>query len=90
MERKSLMWLREFEIAIIEKNSDEIERLLDLPLKFETLNDAKMALSLLEEAIKFLNEAKNETAVTMMQMKKNIDFLKSTASITQGSLDIRS
>jgi hypothetical protein len=84
------MWLREFEIAIIEKNSDEIERLLDLPLKFDTLNDAKMALSLLEEAIKFLNEAKNETAVTMMQMKKNIDFLKSTATITHSSLDIRS
>lgn len=72
------MWLKKFKIALIEKNTDELEKLLDAPPKFENIEDAEAAMYLLAEASKLLHKLKNDTAVAMKQLKKNMDFLKST------------
>ena len=72
------MWLKKFKIALIEKNTQEIEKLLDAPPQFENMEDVETAMYLLAEASKLLHKLKDETALTMKQLKKNIDFLKST------------
>lgn len=84
------MWLKEFEIAIIEKNVDKIEALVSTPVEFTNTRDMKHAQYLLLEASKLLHTLKDETHSTMSKLKKNIDFLKVSERKKSNSLDIRS
>lgn len=83
------MWLKRLQIAVIEKNIDELGRLLDEPLEFKNKDEIKSAMYLLAEAFKIVQEMKDETASVMLQLKKNIDFLKSTQGKSLNRLDIR-
>lgn len=84
------MWLKSLQIAIIEKNTDELDKLLDETPKFKDVEEMERAMYLLREAAQLLYELKDETALTMKQLKKNIDFLESSKSPQIRKLDIKS
>jgi len=83
-----MAWLNSLKVAIIEKDTQKIGELLDDMPQFDGLDELKQARSLVKEAIYLLHELKDETFVTMQQLKKNIDFLNSTRSSVKNSLDI--
>lgn len=83
------MWLNSLKIAIIEKNTDKINELLsDLP-QLEEKEEIEQAIYLLREASELVHTLKDETAATMKQLKKNMDFLKSTETQKTNKLDIK-
>lgn len=84
------MWLKKLQIAIIEKDADALEGLLDSPFESNNIDEMQKAQFLLLEAIEMLQELKSDTKATMIQLKKNIDFLNSTHTQTHNKLDIRS
>ena len=82
------MWLKDLKIAVIQKDTKSLDKLLD---DIPTLKDSKEieeALYLLKEATKIVLTLKNETAISMQQMKKNIDFLQSTTTDKAPKFDI--
>ncbi|WP_373036537.1 hypothetical protein [Sulfurimonas sp.] len=83
------MWLKKLQIAVIEKNTDAIESLLDTAPEFDNIKDVESAMYLLREAAELVYTLKDETALTIKQLKKNIDFLKSTQPATKNKLDIK-
>jgi hypothetical protein len=83
------MWLKKLQIAIIEKDADAINALMDAVPEFKNSRDIETAMYLLREAVELLYTLKDETALTMKQLKKNIDFLKSTQPQTKSKLNLR-
>ncbi len=84
------MWLNNLKIAIIEKNTDSLQDLLnDIP-KYEDKESREQALYLLREALELLHTLKDQTAADMVKIKKNIAFLKSTDTSSSSRLDITS
>lgn len=84
------MWLKKFTIAIVEKDTDALKTLMDEIPKFEKKSDIDATLSLIEEAKKLVESLKNDTEKSMIQIQKNIKFLKSTQAPIKSSLDISS
>ncbi len=84
------MWLTSLKVAIVERNTDRLNELIDDIPQLEKEEDIKQAIYLLKEATELVQKLQNETSVSMKQMKKNIDFLKSTQHRTSNRLDIRS
>lgn len=84
-----IMWLNKLKIAIIEKNTDSLNNLLnDIP-QFSEPQDIEQAIYLLREASELLHTLKDETAVSMQQVKKSISFLRSTETQAINKLDIK-
>lgn len=83
------MWLNNFKIAIIEKNTQNINKLLDEVPQFKDIDEIEEVMYLMREASELLHTLKNETASTMSQLKKNIEFLNSTQHDEKNSLDIK-
>ncbi len=84
------MWLTSLKVAIVERNTDRLNELIDDIPQLEKEEDIKQAIYLLKEATELVQKLQNETSVSMKQMKKNIDFLKSTQHRTSNRLDITS
>ena len=84
------MWLNKLKIAVAEKDTDKLAELLDNIPKFDNLKDIEKAAFLLKNAMDLLENLKNETALSMKRVKKNLDFLKSTQPSTPNKLDIKS
>ena len=84
------MWLNHLKIAIVEKNTDRLNELMDEIPQLERKEDINQAIYLLKEATELVLTLQDETSASMKQMKKNIDFLKSTEHKTSNRLDIRS
>jgi hypothetical protein len=84
------MWNKVLQIAIVEKNPQKIQELLETPLDFATLEEMREAQYLLAEASELMHELKDSTAKTMKQIRKNIDFLQSTQAKTPNKFDIKS
>ncbi len=83
------MWLNKFKIAIVEKNADEIDKLLDEVPKFSNKRDTQEAMFLMSEGTKVLYQLKDEAGEIISQLKKNIDFLNSTQTpIHRARLDV--
>jgi len=82
------MWLNELKIAIVQKDVMQLEKLLDETPELEKEEDIKSAVYLFEAAIKLLETLKDETADSMRQIKKNVEFLSSTQRDPLTSLDI--
>jgi len=84
------MWLKQLKIAVVQKDVELLSSLLeDVP----TLEDAKeieTAIYLLKEATDMMQVLKEETKNSMVQMKKNIDFLNATAVNKTAKFDITS
>ena len=84
------MWLNQFKIAIIEKNLKKLNELMDKLPQFEKQEDIETAIYLLSEASTIFTELRDETKSSMVQIKKNIDFMQSTEAPLTASLDITS
>lgn len=83
------MWMRKLKIAIVEKNVASLEKLLrDVP-ELKEKKEREEALYLLKEATSQMQKLKDETLISMQQMKKNLDFLRATDSRSFKNLDIR-
>lgn len=83
------MWLNDFKIAIVQKDTDRINTLLSEMPQFTDLKEMETAAYLLKEANDLLHTLQNDTKHSMQQLKKNIDFLKSTHSDDTPTLNIK-
>ena len=84
------MWLTKLKIAIVEKNTDQLSKLMDNIPEIQGRENLTEAVYLLREATELVYTLQNESAASMNQIKKNLDFLKSTAEVTLSKLDITS
>jgi len=84
------MWLKQFKIALIEKNTENLSRLMDDIPTFSRPEDIEQALYLVKEASNLVLILKNETADNMGKIKKNIAFLKATEAPKINKFDIKS
>jgi hypothetical protein len=83
------MWFDQLKIAIIEKNTDTMDKLLiDMPT-FDNVDDMKSAQALLKEGLILLHTLKDETSLSMKLLQKNIKYLNSTQIPTSTTLDIK-
>lgn len=84
------MWLQEFKIALIEEDIDKLMELVDADLQFETIEEVQEAMVLIQQAEKLFAKLKDETALSLKQLKKSIDFVRSTETPYINRLDITS
>ncbi|QOP44890.1 hypothetical protein [Sulfurimonas paralvinellae] len=84
------MWLNQLKIAIVQQDVDLLNKLLDDIPTFDDVDKIEEALYLLKEATQIVQGLQDETAESMKQMKKNIDFLKSTQVDKTAKFDITS
>jgi len=83
------MWLNQLKIAVVQKDMALLNTLLDDIPTFDDSQDIESAQILLQEAFQIFQKLKDDTAISMKQMKKNIDFLKSTQAPRSAKLDIK-
>jgi len=84
------MWLNQLKIAIVQKDMKLLASLLsDIPT-LEDKKEIESALYLLKEATFLVESLKNDTATSMRQIKKNIDFLNSAQANKTAKFDITS
>ena len=81
-------WLSELKVAIVSKDPQKISTLIDAMPTFEKIEEMQEALYLIKEAYLLMNELKEEVLAQREQIKKNIDFLESTAAQEKNSLDV--
>lgn len=84
------MWLNELKIAVVEKDIDKINKLMDNLPELEKKEEIERAIYLLKEATNLVQGLKDDTQASMIQMKKNITFLQATERQKTSSLDIKS
>ncbi len=82
------MWLNKLKIAIVEKDAVALDKLMDDFPQFKEKKDMEEAVYLLKEASDLMHALKNETSASMKQIRKNLDFLRSTDIPTSRRLDI--
>lgn len=84
------MWLTKLKIAIIEKNTEALDALMgDIP-QLGTKEDLEQAVYLLREASELVYTLQEDASKSMAQIKKNLQFLRSTDIPTSKKLDIKS
>lgn len=71
-------WNNQLKIAIIEKNEEKIEKLIQTLPTFESLEQMEEAAYLMQEVHTFLSSKKDEFAHKLVQFKKQKEFLNST------------
>lgn len=82
------MWVNDLKIAIVQKDVEKIDTLLD---DIPTLSDEKEieeAIYLLREASLLLHTLKDEVAASMEKVQKNLRFIRSTESAKKSRLDV--
>ena len=84
------MWLNKLKIAIVEKNVDALDKLLDNIPEFSDSKDIKTTMYLLKEASEIFTSLRAEASASMKQIKANIKLLSATQSIPPYKLDIKS
>lgn len=84
------MWTTKLKIALIEKNTDQLSKLMDEIPQLKDPEEMKEALYLLKEATELVIDLQSDAANSMKQIKKNIKFLKATEAPNHGKLDIKS
>ena len=84
------MWLKQLTIAIVEKNIDKINELMDNLPELSEKKELDQAVTLLKEATSLVQGFKDDTQTSMIQMKKNITFLEATQEKTSPRFDIKS
>ncbi len=83
------MWLNKLKIAIIEKNTDALDKLLDDIPKLEDVKEIQEAIYLLREASELVHSLQDDTSAVINQIKKNLQFLRSTDIPISSKLDIK-
>lgn len=84
------MWLKSLTIAIVEKDIDRLNDLMDDLPQLDNQADIESAVALIGEAKKLLEGLKNDTQKSLSQIQQHINFLKSTQAPTPFQLDINS
>jgi len=84
------MWLNNLKLAIIEKDVDTLNFLMDDLPRLEKEEDIESAIFLLKEATLVVQALQDDTQTSMIQMKKNINFLKATQAPFIAKLDVTS
>jgi len=84
------MWIQEFKIALIEENTQKLADLTEIDLEFESVEETKEAMYLIKQAEALFYKLKDETTLSMKQLKKNINFLRATEAPSVNTLDITS
>jgi hypothetical protein len=84
------MWLRKFKLAVVQKDVETIDRLLDKMPSFEKLEELEEAAYLIKEAYTLMAALQSDNESTMQQLQKNIKFLKATQNEAPKKLDITS
>ena len=83
------MWLNQLKIAVVERNIEKIDELMDDIPQLETKEEIENAIYLLKEATGLVQGLKEETRNSMIQMKKNITFLRATEPQRPSKFDIK-
>lgn len=68
------MWLNKLQIAIVEKDADKLDELLDQMPEFKDKDEMIKAACLLKEALSLLYSLKDKTSESMKQIKKTWIF----------------
>ena len=84
------MWLTNLKIAIIEKDTDKLNKLLDETPQLKDETEIQEAMYMLREAFGLVHTLRDDTEKSMVQIKKNIDFLNATEHNISNKLDIKS
>ncbi len=86
------MWINKLKLAIVEKNTEAIDELLNSMPSFEDKEqtEAEEAMFLLREALVLAHTLQDETSSSMQLIQQNIKFLKANQEQTRGSLNITS
>ena len=82
------MWIEQLKIAIIQKDAELLSKLLDDIPSFKTKEEMEQAAYLLQEAVNIVVSLRDDVASSMLQIKKNLDFLKSTQQSNEIQFDI--
>ena len=85
-----MMWLTQLKVALIEKDTDALGKLIDDIPQLSDIKKIEEAAYLTKEAALLLQELKEETAASMEQIQKNLQFLRSTERPSSRLLDITS
>jgi hypothetical protein len=83
------MWLNKLKIAIVQKDTDALEELLETLPEFKDKDEMIEASYLLREALELLYKLKDETSHSMRQIKKNLEFLNSANGDTKNKFDAK-
>lgn len=81
-------WINSLKIAIITKDTKQIESLMESMPDFSSIEEMKEALYMIKEGIDTLEVIKSKTLLEMQTIKKNIDFLKSSTKEKTNLLDV--
>lgn len=87
---KLLTWFTRLQIAIVEKNPELIDELMEDIPEFKDINEMKSAASLIQEALRLLHTLRDETGETLVKLQKHKNFLESTRNVSLNKLDITS
>ncbi|MDD5211142.1 MAG: hypothetical protein PHV62_01895 [Sulfuricurvum sp.] len=83
------MWLRNFKKAIILKEFETLNQLIDEMPAMESLSQMEEAAYLLHHAKTILESEQSATLNSIQQLKNTIDFLKSTENIPVSSFNLK-
>ncbi len=84
------MWLNQLKVAVVQRDTELLSSLLDDIPTLEDAQDIETAIYLLQEATTIMQQLKDETAVSMKQIKKNIDYLNSSVADQKSQFDVTS
>jgi hypothetical protein len=81
------MWLNKLKAAVVMRDVTKVSELLD-DVPTLTKSELEQASHLLNEAAKIATELRDETALSMEKVRKNIRFLAATESKRKQGFDI--
>lgn len=83
------MWLSNFKKALILKEFDTLEELIEVMPPFESLSQMEEAAFLLHHAKILLETEQSTTLNTLQQLKNTIDFLKATENTPASTINLK-
>ena len=88
--KKLRMWINKFKAALIQKDTEAMNTLLDEVPSFSSKEDIKQAMYLMKEATTLLYTLQDEITLSKKQIKQNINFLGSSLNGSVSSFNIKS
>ncbi|HEX5623990.1 MAG TPA: hypothetical protein VFX57_06100 [Sulfuricurvum sp.] len=83
------MWLSNFKKALILKEFDTLEELIEVMPTFDSLQEIEEAAYLLNHARTLLETEQSATRHSLQQLKNTIDFLKATENTPSSSINLK-
>jgi len=82
------MWLTKLKIAVVQKDTKLLSKLLDdVPTSLEQ-DELKQAVNLLNQASVIVHQLKDETAINMKKLKQNMNFIKNSQNDKRSGFNI--